>query len=295
MRLSVNHLAPLAALVLLPGCIVGGGGATDSVPIAPSNGPAADYPVVIGEPFTIGAITYTPDDKLNYDAVGYASVSDIPDTRVSAAHKTLPLPSYAEVTQLDTGKTILVRIETRGPMVNDQLIELTQGAAIQLGIGPGGNSPVRVRRVNPPESERGLLRSGGEAPLRMDTPAALLNVLKRKLTGHEPLKVPAPDEQATVPDAKPASSPIIKAVVEPKPQPAAEPAANQGNIVVQIAAFSTKERATKAGKRLGASVSKPGRYWYVRFGPFTSHKNAEAALEKARAAGYSDARIQRIK
>ena len=302
MRLSVNHLVPLAALVLLSGCAVGGGGRADSVSVAPATGPAADYPVVIGEPFTIGAITYTPADKLNYDAVGYASVSGIPETRVSVAHKTLPLPSYAEVTNLDTGRTILVRVEARGPMVNDRLVELTQGAAIQLGVGPAGNTPVRVRRVNPPEQERALLRNGGEAPPRMDTPAALLKVLKRKLEGDEPLNLPTVSKEpaakpvpqpATIPTDAPEPKVVANPDSQPIAKPATRPATSKGDIVVQIAAFSTRERAERAAKSLGANVSKPGRYWYVRFGPFASRKNAKAALEKARAAGYSDARIQR--
>ncbi len=307
MRLSVNHFVPLAALVFLSGCGFAGSKPADSLPVAPASGPAADYPVVIGAPFTIGAITYRPADKLNYDAVGYAGVSDAPDTRVSIAHKTMPLPSYAEITHLETGRTILTRVETRGPMVNDRLVELSQGAAIQLGIGPGSDAPIRVRRVNPPEQERALLRSGGEVSPRMDTPQALLKVLKRKLVSREPL---APAGPSAAPQAQPAASPANAAETTPVSEPARTepvrvspttatpqtPAATTpapGNIIVQVAAFSTRQRADTAAKTLGAHVSKPGKYWYVRFGPFASLSDAQAALEKARSAGYSDARIQR--
>src|SRR3546814_10508243 len=56
------------------------------------------------------------------------------DVCSSDLHKTLPLPSYVEVTALDTGRTILVRVNDRGPMVTDRLIGLSRGAAEQLGI-----------------------------------------------------------------------------------------------------------------------------------------------------------------
>lgn len=301
MRLPVNHFVPLAALILLPACGAIGGGRADSLPAAPTSGPAADYPVVIGEPFTIGTTSYTPADTLNYDAVGYASVSQNPATNINAAHKTLPLPSYAEVTHLESGRTILVRIESRGPMVNDRLIELSQGAAIQLGVGPGG-APVRVRRVNPPEPERAMLRSGGEAPERMETPKALLQVLKRKLDAQEPLGTPSappqPPELATPQAPEPAPAP--QPVPQPAPVASAPSAGNplpaptqRGDLVVQVAAFSSKANADRAARQIGGFITKPGAYWYVRLGPFETQADARAALENARSAGYSDARIQR--
>ena len=143
------------------------------------SGPAADYPVVLGDPYSIDGTLYTPVDTLNHDEVGYASLDAGGGTAVSIAHKTLPLPSYVEVTSLDTGKTILARAERRGPMTNDYLVALSQGAASQLGVTQG--APVRVRRVNPPEAERAKLRSGETAPDRMETPKSLLTALVRNL------------------------------------------------------------------------------------------------------------------
>lgn len=143
------------------------------------NGPAADYPVVVGDPFTIDGVTYTPLDTMNYDQVGYAALDFDGGTGVTGAHRTLPLPSYVEVTSLDTGRTILVRLERRGPMTNDRLIALSPGAIAQLGVMQG--APIRMRRVNPPEEDRARLRAGREAPARMDTPTGLLEVLKRRL------------------------------------------------------------------------------------------------------------------
>jgi rare lipoprotein A len=186
MRSSVNRALPLAALILLSGCGFGGGNRPAAAPPLPTSGPGADYPIVLGEPFTIGSTTYEPVDTLNYDAVGYASQANVAETSITAAHKTLPLPSYVEVTELENGRTILLRVERRGPMVTNRLIELSAGAAMQLGIAGAGAVPVRVRRVNPPEQERAVLRQGEQAALRMDTPKPLLEVLKRKLDGAGP-------------------------------------------------------------------------------------------------------------
>ncbi|WP_295634346.1 SPOR domain-containing protein [Novosphingobium sp.] len=143
-------------------------------------GPESDYPLVVGEAFTVDGKTYVPSDTMNYDAVGYAEAGEGGDI-VTGAHRTLPLPSYVEVTSLTSGKTILVRLTRRGPMAGANLVALSPGAWSQLGLGADAKAPVRVRRVNPPEPERAMLRLGQHAPDRMETPPGLLGVLKRKL------------------------------------------------------------------------------------------------------------------
>ena len=352
MRLPVNHALPL---VLIAGLAGGAGAFAKDRPAAPgpATGPAADYPVVVGPAFQVGSTTYTPDDRLNYDAVGYADIAQAGGTTISGAHKTLPLPSYVEVTSLESGKTILLRVERRGPL-NDQLIELSPGAAAQLGLAGATKPAVRVRRVNPPEQERAMLRAGGNAPMRMETPKGLLDALNRKLNAGvailspKPVALPggpvastaAPSPAATpnaaprtapkpaavaklvpapAPTAAPTTSPPLTAKPTPTaPQPVAPPApkptasnpatapasttaaapaphaaAAQGLLVVQVGAFSVQASATSVASKLGGQTSTAGRLWRVRLGPFASHAEAEAALAKAKGAGYSDARIQR--
>ncbi len=310
MRLPVNRFAPLAALMLLAAC-GGGGELASNLPPEPAYGPAADYPMVIGAPFVVDGKTYTPVDTMNYDAVGFAGIDPGAVSGISAAHRTLPLPSYVEVTALDSGKTILVRLERRGPMAGSRLIDLSAGAIAQLGSS--GNEPfaVRVRRVNPPEAERALLRAGQTAAMRMETPKSLLAVLVRKLdqqrsgaalpprTQPSPEASPAPAAVAPKPATKPASAPKPAPVITPTAAPtsAALPkpvvAAQSGSLVVQVAAFSTRERAAAASAKIGGQVSQSGRLWRLRMGPFASQPEAASALAKAKSAGYSDARIQR--
>lgn len=331
MRLPVNQArllsGSLAALVLLAGAAL----AKDRVPLAPAtpaNGPASDYPVVVGAPFTIGNMVWTPIDQLNYDAVGQADVGNTSFAGVSAAHKTLPLPSYVEVTSLDSGRTTLVRVERRGPMLNDVLIELSPQAATQLGIAPGARSSVRVRRVNPPEQERAVLRAGGRASERIATPEGLLKVLRRKLADQSPL-LPPPSTPPAMPaavavDGTLATAAVVKASAPPaaKPAPAAPPAAKvaaarpaaplpkksappvkeaaspaakatpRGSYVVQVGTFSSEANARGLAAKLGGQVSRSGKFWRVRIGPSANRGEATAVLEKAKRAGYTDARIQ---
>lgn len=142
-------------------------------------GPMADYPQVLGEPYVVDGQTFTPEDVLSYDAVGYTTLDMIDARGVTLSHKTLPLPSYVELTSLDSGKTILARVERRGPMTSSRIVGLSQGAARELGVGEG--APVRMRRVNAPEYERAKLRAGGPAGSRLDTPDTLLAVLRKQL------------------------------------------------------------------------------------------------------------------
>src|SRR3546814_382797 len=125
---------------------------------------------------------------------------------ISAAHKTLPVPSYVEVTSLETGRTILVRINDRGPFVSGRVIDLSSAAAEQLGMKRKGVAAVRVRRVNPPERERAMLRAGRAVAERSEAPERLLRALRSRLAnGGQPEKpvreasaVPSPDSRYVV-------------------------------------------------------------------------------------------------
>ncbi|MBB3957640.1 septal ring lytic transglycosylase RlpA family protein [Novosphingobium sediminicola] len=386
---------------------VSGGGKLPPAPATPDtpravSGPAADYPVVLGEPYKVGDTVFSPANAMNYDAVGYASAGG-PVSGVSAAHHTLPLPSYVEVTSLTNGRTILVRVERRGPMDSNHTIELSPAALAQLGASSDGQAPVRVRRVNPLENERALLRAGMNAPERMATPKPLLAVLQRRLatdpnanhagaslatsvlvgaahdedddapaakpapklasatpvakpvkaaiapmpvapTPRQPIAPPVtgasyttprftsvapvktPAELAYAPPGQPAQSfvpakPVVKPVAEPKalamakpispakPLAVAKPVAKapialearvsaapapvSGGFVVQYGAFSEKTRAQSLAHAAGAQIVGGGALWRVRSTAYPSRPAAEAALAKARAAGYTEARIQR--
>ncbi len=308
---------PLGLIFALSACgVVGGGDSHPQRAAAPvQQGPAADYPVVLGEPYTIDGTLYSPVDTLNYDEVGLAALDSEGGDAISAALRTLPVPSYVEVTSLETGRTILVRAERRGPMSGSRFVALSPGAMVQLGGSDG--TPVRVRRVNPPEQERAMLRRGEQVPARMDTPQSLVNVLKRKLPAGTLVSAPlAATPTPTVPAAMPAvPKPLAAAAIPPSKHPVATlpsaptpPPAQaapdavapapavpaRGGFIVQAGAFARKENADRAAAELSGKVDKAGTLYRVRTGPFSTHKEAEASLAKVTHAGYSGARIYSV-
>ena len=327
MRYATKIGGAIASMLMLGSCgsvdgVTDGGGGLDTASAAPARqSGVSDVPVKVGAPFTVGNTVYTPVDVANYDEVGYASyygaeLAGRPTANgemfmsggVTAAHKTLALPSYVEVTALDTGRTILVRVNDRGPFANDRLIDLSEGAARQLGITAQGVSGVRVRKVNPPEQERAVLREGMRAAERIDTPDTLLRILRDKLAKQpHPLgamatasAVSQPSRAAPAPRAT-ADGRFIReggeAPMRTTPPPRAEnPAATPGgDYVVQVAAFSSRSRADALARKLGANVaaSTDGKLFRVRYGPFASEAEAERGLVTAKARGYPQARVYR--
>lgn len=78
---------------------------------------------------------------------------------MTAAHKSLPLPTYAEVTNLENGKKVIVKINDRGPFCNDRIIDLSYVAAVKLGVFPKGTARVEVKAIDPLTYKRSRNRS----------------------------------------------------------------------------------------------------------------------------------------
>jgi rare lipoprotein A len=123
----------------------------------PSNGKTGT-----NAPYQVGGIWYVPHEQSHYDETGIASwygdafqlkatadgeIFDM--NQFSAAHTTLPLPSMVEVTNLDNGKKLTVRVNDRGPFVGGRIIDLSHAAARELGYDRAGIAHVRVRYVGP--------------------------------------------------------------------------------------------------------------------------------------------------
>ncbi|MDR3508926.1 MAG: septal ring lytic transglycosylase RlpA family protein [Caulobacteraceae bacterium] len=114
------------------------------------------------KPYQVDGVWYYPHTDPNYDAVGTASWygqkfhnhqtadGEIFDQNgLSAAHTTLPLPSVVEVTNLDNGKKLKLRVNDRGPFVGGRVLDVSRAAAEQLGFERQGTARVRVRYVGP--------------------------------------------------------------------------------------------------------------------------------------------------
>jgi len=256
-----------------------------SRPAPKPRGPASDMPVKVGKPYQVAGIWYYPSDESRYDEVGLASwygaqfhggqtangeVFDM--DRVGAAHKTLPLPSYVEVTALDTGRTIVVRINDRGPFVTNRIIDLSRRSAELLGIQRAGVARVRVRRVFPSESDRLALRWGRPASERPMASAAQMADLNRRFAGR-PAEPKAPARvAAAIPDE----------------------AVPVGGWFIQVAAVGLRTRAEEIAEFVAGRVEPVGNLWRVRMGPYKSEGDATTALAQVRSEGYQDARVVRL-
>lgn len=170
----------------------------------------------VGAPYTVGGRTYVPAEDPHYAAEGVASWygedfhgrltanGEIYDMNsMSAAHPTLPLPSYVRVTNASNGKSVIVRVNDRGPYRSDRLIDVSVRTAILLGFFGSGLAPVRVEYVGPAPLEGSddnmlvaTLREGQPAPAPASVRVASTKPYVPELTPRATLRnVPVPTER----------------------------------------------------------------------------------------------------
>ena len=116
----------------------------------------------LGRPYVIKGVRYVPREDPRYSRVGLASwygdqfhgrltsngeIFDV--NRITAAHKTLPLPSFVRITNLSNGRYIIARLNDRGPFVAGRIIDVSRAAAQRLGFQRQGTTRVRVTYVGP--------------------------------------------------------------------------------------------------------------------------------------------------
>jgi rare lipoprotein A len=274
-----------------------------SVPqAAPQPTPLSADEADAGLPTSDGPRATSGRGESRYDEVGYAtwygnelaggrtaSGAPFDPKGFTAAHRTLPLGSYAEVTALGTGRTILVQINDRGPRQTNLLIDLSQEAARTLGIT--GREAVRIRAVNASPSDLAALRAGEPGVPRLDTPPSLLAALRQRLTGAPASIAEPPMAQLRPPLVRiPPEAQATKRPVRTPTPPAAQAA---GGFYVQVAAFSSQSRATALARSLGGQTIAAGQLWRVRLGPYATKNQASQARDAAAARGYGDARVVR--
>lgn len=167
--------------------------------LASCAGPAKRHPAIVarppearvkvGQPYQVFGQWYYPKDDPAYDVTGIASwygpgfhsLSTASGERydqdgLSAAHKTLPLPSYVEVTNLDNGRKLTVRVNDRGPFVAGRIIDLSRRSAQLLGVDRPGTARVRVRRVAPDGSTIARLQPPPAPSVAVAAPVAVVPI-----------------------------------------------------------------------------------------------------------------------
>jgi rare lipoprotein A len=146
-----------------------------------------------GPPYQVNGRWYVPAHEPNYNEVGIASwygptfhgkdsasgeVFD--ENAMTAAHPTLPIPSLVRVTNLDNGRTVVVRVNDRGPFVDDRIIDLSKAAGAALDMHAKGTAKVRVEYVGAaPLNGGGGLVAAAPAPQRVSLVAAPLPMASR--------------------------------------------------------------------------------------------------------------------
>ncbi len=161
-------------------------------------------------PYTVLGKTYFPmSESKRYVASGTASwygtkfhgqntangeVYDL--YGMSAAHKTLPLPSYVKVTNLDNNRTVILRVNDRGPFYSDRIIDLSYAAAKKLGYAESGTARVKVEGIDPQEW---WAQRGRPAPLMLNQPQVVAQATPPALstsTGMVEQYTPPPQQHA---------------------------------------------------------------------------------------------------
>ena len=298
-----RSLALAAGVAMIVGGADGALARREAPPRAPLKGQSPNYPPRIELPADLPpdapaapgprGTSDRSDDPARYDAVGYASWygaemgggrtasgQSFNARAMSAAHPSLPMGSFVEVTSLDSGRTILAVVTDRGPSGGGRIIDLSRAAAELLGIDRAGIAPVRVRRVDPPGPDQTALREGRSASPRIDTPPILLTALRKRLP---------PRGRAAPPVV--ARAPISPPRVQPEPGPPTANADSETGWFVQVLATASRDKADALARALGASVMPAGRVFRVRLGPFVDAETAARARDGVAGRGYGDARV----
>jgi rare lipoprotein A len=253
----------------------------------------------VGKPYQIAGRTYTPHEQPGYTKTGMASwYGDAFHRRktsngewfdmetMTAAHPTLPLPSYAKVTNLENGRSVIVRVNDRGPFVDTRIMDLSKRAADKLGYRNKGIAKVKVQLIGPAP-----LRDSNAHMMAMNDAVdngASLNQIAAMAQGDDSVQV------AEVSPRKMRSQPLPESQVafdEPAPSPT--------GYMVRVALFHDRANANAAYQALAEygptqivkAVGANGPLYRVEIGPIDSEQDAQVALSNAVSSGYGDARI----
>ena len=286
------------------GCaLLGGGGGF-------GGGPAPVPHYVVGEPYQTGDVWHYPHEQFDYADTGLATVADrrpgptadgeaFDQGVLAAAHRTLQLPALARVTNLQTGRAVLVRLNDRGPAAPGRLIAVTRRAAELLGAPGSAPFPVRVELL---EAESRQL-AGALAP------AAALSVTSAPVSTVQSETLAPPPGAAQSGRVRVAAAgppvPVAMLVAAPVAVPLRLPEqvwqgpASPGSLYVECGSFARQQYASIMQQRLAGLGARLSTDYYaprdaafrVRIGPLRDVAAADAALDQALRAGVSDARI----
>ncbi|PQA85366.1 septal ring lytic transglycosylase RlpA family protein [Hyphococcus luteus] len=322
----LQKLFALFLMALAAACATGPGG---------GKGGSPHYKV--GKPYKVNGKWYRPEEDPHYSKTGVASwygsqfhgrltangeIFDM--NRLSAAHTTLPLPSMVEVTNLENNRSILVRVNDRGPFAHGRIIDLSREAARRLGFEHQGTARVRVRYAGPaplngaaPKYASKPQRIARAAPVREETVkpsggAPDGDAISELLTSMENAPALTPGaEKTAIAEAEGGAPDEVEIPAADLSTPAPEDARMvhskapagaglEALYLVRVAALSRLDHIDALRAQLGdlgtlrmsRVETDAGTVFYrVNLGPFSSIETAAKRLEAVRLAGYADAAL----
>ena len=314
--------ATLRAAVLVMGLATGLAGCSEAQllihgakQVKPESAAKSSGYYKVGSPYQIKSVWYYPQDEPDYRETGIASwygpgfhgketangeVFD--ENEVTAAHRTLPMPSVVRVTNLGNGRSIVVRVNDRGPFAHGRIIDLSRRAAQLLGFERNGTARIRVELL-PSESEqaRAAIRGDGAQVTQVAqhvAPAAAPSgrVSVASISIPSGVRVSS-DAAISAPQAPPSVSNVN--IDRSQDDVIVMPVAQDTELFIQAGAFQSRENANRLSSRL-RSFGTPaiqvaevaGKTFYrVRLGPLQSVEIADAMLERVIDAGYPGSTI----
>lgn len=254
----------------------------------------------VGKPYEVAGVWFTPKEQPGYDKVGVASWYGPQFHRrmtsngewfdmneLTAAHATLPLPSYAKVTNLQNGRSVVVRVNDRGPFVDTRVIDMSRRSAEVLGFKPQGMTKVRVQYIGPaPLNDQGQHLAAMNRELRNGTP---LNQMMAAADGRR-----IGESQVAMADKSFESYPTVTTNIA-----TANAAYETPDYYVQVGSFADPYNAQRAREELANSgpvqvqelMGAQGPLYRVRIGPMKNQGQAQLALRQAVDLGHPDARL----
>ncbi|MEL7030304.1 MAG: septal ring lytic transglycosylase RlpA family protein, partial [Pseudomonadota bacterium] len=289
----------------------------------------------VGRPYQVKGTWYYPKEEPDYDEVGQASWygkrfhglmtsngERFDMNKLSAAHRTLPMPSLLRVTNVQNGRTVVVRLNDRGPFADDRILDVSRAAAERLGFLEAGVADVRVTYLGPapllgdeaasvtfpePDVQEVQVASASETAAASVAMGSMIPAAPGgSQVQAQPVSLPsrqAPRRaafQAAPPQPEPAPEPDPPARAAPESAPPAPAASETGEILfVQVASLTSSENASALKTKLesfgssqvGLADINGRRFYRVRIGPMTSRGEAEVARARLSAAGYDGAII----
>jgi rare lipoprotein A len=270
----------------------------------------------VGNPYQISGVWYYPKEDPFYDETGVASWygSDFHGKStangerydmdaLTAAHRTLPMPTVVRVTNLENGRSLRLRVNDRGPYARGRIIDVSRRAATLLGFHSNGTARVRVQfegradvGAAPPQDEDDIV-----AARPSDVRAAPIAGVSSSTLAPPPGAVAAPPRAPAAPVRVAAAVPTAQADagIEPDGVVTTVSVPASTRLWVQVGAFLSRGNAERLAERLlyvgRAQVSQTGGggrpLYRVRFGPFATVEQADSMLDKAIAKGQNGAQI----